>query len=59
MHSYLKPDDVLNFQHKATFAEKKLGRPLTRFIIALSLEPKVEILMQRFGIRYRVWARLE
>jgi hypothetical protein len=57
--SHLKPDDVLKFQHKATFAETKLGRPVTRLIIALSMEPNAETLMRQLGIRYRVRARIE
>lgn len=40
-----------NFQHKATFTETKLGRPVARMSIALSMEPKAETLMQQFGIR--------
>ena len=38
--SHLKTDDVLKFQRKAVFAEAKLGRPLTRLIIALSMDSK-------------------
>jgi hypothetical protein len=57
--SHLKTDDVLKFQRKAAFAEVKLGRPLTRFIIALSMDAKAEALMQRLGIAYQVRATLE
>jgi hypothetical protein len=57
--SHLKTDDVLKFQRKAVFAETKLGRPLTRLIIALSMDSKAEALMQRLGIEYQVRATLE
>jgi hypothetical protein len=57
--SHLKTDDVLKFQRKAVFAETKLGRPLTRLIIALSMDSKAETLMQRLGIEYQVRATLE
>ncbi len=57
--SHLKSDDVLKFQRKAAFAETKLGRTVTRFIIALSMDPKAERLMQQLGIRYRVRATVE
>ena len=52
-------DDVLKFQRKAVFAEAKLGRPLTRSIIALSMDSRTETLMQRLGIEYQVRASLE
>jgi hypothetical protein len=57
--SHLKTDDVLKFQRKAMFAEAKLGRPLTRLIISLSMDSKAEVLMQRLGIEYQVRATLE
>jgi hypothetical protein len=57
--SHLKTDDVLKFQRKAVFAEAKLGRPLTRLILALSMDSKAEALMQRLGIEYQVRATLE
>jgi hypothetical protein len=57
--SPLKTDDVLKFQRKAAFAEAKLGRPLTRLIIALSMDSKAEALMQQLGIEYQVRATLE
>jgi hypothetical protein len=57
--SHLKTDDVLKFQRKAMFAEAKLGRPLTRLIISLSMDSKAEALMQRLGIEYQVRATLE
>jgi hypothetical protein len=57
--SHLKTDDVLKFQRKAVFAEAKLGRPLTRLIIALSMDSRAETLMQRLGIEYQVRATLE
>jgi hypothetical protein len=57
--SHLKTDDVLKFQRKAVFAEAKLGRPLTRLIIALSMDSRAEALMQRLGIEYQVRATLE
>ncbi|MGH8069884.1 MAG: hypothetical protein ACRERE_32510 [Candidatus Entotheonellia bacterium] len=59
VESHLKMDDVLKFQRKAVFAETKLGRPLTRLIIALSMDSKAEALMQRLGIEYQVRATLE
>jgi hypothetical protein len=57
--SHLKTDDVLKFQRKTVFAEAKLGRPLTRLIIALSMDSKAEALMQQLGIEYQVRATLE
>ena len=57
--SHLKTDDVLKFQRKAIFAETKLGRPLTRLIIALSMDSKAEALMRRLDIEYQVRATLE
>jgi len=57
--SHLKTDDVLKFQRKAMFAEAKLGRPLTRLIISLSMDSKAEALMQRLGIEYQVRSMLE
>jgi hypothetical protein len=59
VNSHLKTDDVLKFQRKAVSAEAKLGRPLTRLIIALSMDSKAETLMQRLGIEYQVRATLE
>jgi len=59
VESYLKADDVLKFQRKAVFAEAKLGRPLTRLILALSMDSKAETLMRRLGIEYQVQATLE
>jgi hypothetical protein len=56
--SHLKTDDVLKFQRKAVFAEAKLGRPLTRLIIGLSMGSKAEALM-RLGMDYQVRATLE
>jgi hypothetical protein len=44
---------------KAMLAEAKLGRPLTRLIISLSMDSKAEALMQRLGIEYQVRATLE
>lgn len=57
--SHLKSDDVLKFQRKASFAETKLGRTVTGFLIALSMDPQAERLMQRLGIRYRVHATVD
>ena len=57
--SHLKTDDVLKFQRKAMFAETKVGRPLTRLIIALSMDSRAEALMQRLGIEYQVRSTLE
>jgi hypothetical protein len=59
VESHLKTDDVLKFQCKAVFAEAKLGRPLTRLIIALSMDSKAEALMRRLGMEYQVRATLE
>jgi hypothetical protein len=59
VESHLKTDDVLKFQRKAVFAEAKLGRPLTRLFIALSMDSKAEALMRRLGIEYQVQATLE
>jgi len=57
--SHLKPNDVLMFHRKAAFAEARIGRPVTRLILALSMEPTAETLLQRLGIRYRVRAILD
>jgi hypothetical protein len=59
LQQLLKADDVLKFQRKTVFAEAKLGRPLTRLIIALSMDSKAEALMRRLGIEYQVRAKLE
>jgi hypothetical protein len=57
--SHPKTDDVLKFQRKAIFAETKLGRPLTRLIIGLSMDSKAEALMRRLDIEYQVRATLK
>ena len=57
--SHLKTDDVLKSQRKAMFAETKVGRPLTRLIIALSMDSKAEALMRRLDIEYQVRATLK
>jgi len=57
--SHLKPNDVLVFHRKAAFAEARLGRPVTRLVLALSMEPGAEDLLKRLGIRYRVRAILD
>ena len=57
--SHVKTDDVLKFQRKAVFAEAKLGRPVTRLIIALSMDSKAEAMLQRLGIEYQIRATLE
>jgi hypothetical protein len=57
--SHLKPNDVLVFHRKAAFAEARLGRPVTRLVLALSMEPGAEDLLRRLGIRYRVRAVLD
>jgi len=57
--SHLKPNDVLMFHRKAAFAEARIGRPVTRLVLALSMEPTAETLLQRLGIRYRVRAILD
>jgi hypothetical protein len=57
--SHLKTNDVLQFQRKSIFAEGRLGRPLTRLIIALSMDAKAEALMRQLGIAYQVRATLQ
>lgn len=57
--SHLKPNDVLVFHRKAAFAEARLGRPVTRLVLALSMEPGAEDLLRRLGIRYRIRAVLD
>jgi hypothetical protein len=54
--AHLKPSDVLAFHKKAEFAARRLDRPVTRLIIALSMERGAAALMQELGIRYRVRA---
>ena len=54
--SHLKPSDVLAFHKKAEFAARRLDRPVTKLIIALSMERGVAALMHQLGIRHRVRA---
>ena len=54
--SHLKTGDVFSFHRKAEFAVARLGRPVTKLVIALSMQPEAEALMKRLGIRYRVRA---
>lgn len=54
--SHLKASDVLAFHKKAEFAAARLGRPVTKLIIALSMERGVAALMHQLGIRHRVRA---
>jgi hypothetical protein len=51
--SHVKPGDVLMFHRKAAFAEARLGRPVIRLMLALSVEPRAAALMQELGIRHR------
>jgi hypothetical protein len=57
--SHLKPDDVLKFHRKAEFAQRHLGRPVTKLILALSMESEAETVLERLGIRHRVRATLD
>jgi hypothetical protein len=57
--SHLKPDDVLKFHRKAEFAQKRLGRPVVKLVLALSMEPGAETVLERLGIRHRVRATLD
>jgi hypothetical protein len=59
VRSHLKSDDVLLFHRKADFAEKRLGRPVIKVIVALSMDPSAETWLQRLAIRYRVRATLD
>ncbi|MBI3801742.1 MAG: DUF3782 domain-containing protein [Deltaproteobacteria bacterium] len=52
--SYLKPGDVLMFHRKVRFAERKLGRPVTPLILALSAAPRAEEQARALGIRCRL-----
>ncbi len=54
--SHVKSDDVLKFHRKATFAAARLGRPVIKLLVALSMEPGVEPLLQRLDIRHRIRA---
>jgi hypothetical protein len=56
--SHLKPDDVLTFHRKASFATRQLGRPLKKFMVAASMEERTESLLRQLGIDYLVRARL-
>ena len=51
--SHLKTGDVLSFHRKAAFAEARLGRPVMKLILALSMATEAEDLMLRLGIRYQ------
>jgi hypothetical protein len=54
--SHLKPGDVLIFDKKVKFAERKLERQVIPLVIALSMEPRAEQQMRALGIKYRVRA---
>ncbi len=54
--SHVKSSDILQFYRKAVFAEARLGRPLTRLLVALSIEPGLEDLLQRLNIHHRIRA---
>ncbi len=55
--SHLEADDVLKFHRKAEFAARRLGRPFTRLMIATSLDPHAERLLDSLGIRSIVPSR--
>jgi len=57
--SHVKPGDVLMFHRKAGFAEARLGRPVLRLMLALSVEPRAVALMQELGIRHQFFATTE
>jgi hypothetical protein len=57
--SHVKPEDVLRFHKKSTFAARHIERPFVRLIIAASMEARAEALMTSLGIRYIVRARIE
>jgi len=52
--SHLKFGDVLIFDKKVKFAERKLERPVIPLVIALSMEPRTEQQMRALGMKYRV-----
>jgi len=54
--SHLKSGDVLIFDKKVKFAERKLERQVVALVIALSMEPRAEQQMRELGIKYRVRA---
>ena len=56
--SHLKPDDVLTFHRKASFAARQLGRPLKKFMIAASMEERTETLLRQLAIDFIVRSRL-
>ena len=54
--SHLKAGDVLIFEKKVKFAERKLDQQVVPLVIALSMEPRAEQQMRELGIKYRVRA---
>jgi hypothetical protein len=56
VESHLKSGDVLLFDRKVKFAERKLERQVVPLVIALSMEPRAEQQMRELGIKYRVRA---
>jgi hypothetical protein len=54
--SHLKAGDVLIFDKKVKFAERKLEQRVVPLMIALSMEPRAEQQMRELGIKYRVRA---
>jgi hypothetical protein len=54
--SHLKAGDVLIFDKKVKFAERKLAQQVVPLVIALSMEPRAEQQMRELGIKYRVRA---
>jgi hypothetical protein len=57
--SHIKPDDVLTFNRKTTFAAKHISQPFTRLMIATSMEKRAEQLMKTLGIDCVVRAVIE
>jgi hypothetical protein len=54
--SHLKFGDVLMFDKKVKFAERKLARQVVPLVIALSMEPRAEQRMRELGVKYYVRA---
>jgi hypothetical protein len=56
--SHIKQADVLAFHRKADFASRQLGRPLKKFMIAASMEERIESLLRRLEIDFIVRTRI-
>jgi hypothetical protein len=54
--SHLNAGDILIFEKKVKFAERKLDQQVVPLVIALSMEPRAEQQMRELGIKYRVRA---